>query len=99
MKRSLWQDEALPFSDALTAVQMEQAFAAEEVSFGGDSRGSEEASIEDGGLVYTRGVTLWAMRSQALFTDVQRACRAAVRRVAVCYALLGTRISSTNTGA
>ncbi|ADG66887.1 transposase IS4 family protein [Planctopirus limnophila DSM 3776] len=99
VKQSFWQDEGLPFSDALTTRQLEEVFEAEEVSFGRDPCVSEQASIEDGGLVYTRGVTLWAMLSQALFTDVQRACRAAVQRVAVYYALSGIRISSTNTGA
>ena len=42
---------------------------------------------------------MWAMRSQALFTDVPRACRAAVPRVAVDCALVGREVSSTNTGA
>jgi hypothetical protein len=51
------------------------------------------------GTVYTMGVTLWAMLSQALLTDVQRACRSAVQRVAVYYALLGVEVSSKNTGA
>ena len=32
-------------------------------------------------------------------TDVQRACRSAVQRVVVYYALLGIEVSSTNTGA
>jgi hypothetical protein len=45
------------------------------------------------------GITLSAMLSQALLTDVQRACRAAVQRVAVDYALLGINVSSTNSGA
>ena len=39
------------------------------------------------------------MLSQALFTGVQRSCRAAVQRVAVYYALVGREVSSTNTGA
>jgi hypothetical protein len=45
------------------------------------------------------GITLWAMVSQAMMTDVQRACRAAVQRVASYYALSGIKVSSTNTGA
>ena len=49
--------------------------------------------------VFTMGMTLWAMLSQALFTDVQRSCPAAVQRVAVCWAVLGREVSSTNTGA
>jgi len=42
-------------------------------------------------------VTLWAAISQALFTGPERACRAAVIRVAVYFTLLGRSIS-TNTG-
>ena len=87
---------------------MRQAFDAEAVSFG-ESDGANHGGANDGGasagetghdgLVDTMGVTLWAMLSQALFTDVQRACRAAVQRVAVYYALAGREVSSTNTGA
>ena len=43
------------------------------------------------------GVTLWAMVSQAIFTGIERSCRAAVQRVAVYYALAGRDVSSTNT--
>ena len=99
VRRSLLQDDSLPFAEALTADHIQQAFEAEGVSFGeadGDANASPE---EDDGLVYTPAVTLWAMLTQALFTDVQRACRAAVQRVAVFYALLGREVSSTNTGA
>lgn len=95
VRQSLLQSDGLPFQDALTVEQMRQAFDAEGVSFG-----EPDESAGDGGkVVYTRGVTLWAMLSQALFTDVQRACRAAVQRVAVSYALLGREVSSINTGA
>ena len=99
VRRSLLQDDSLPFAEALTADHIQQAFEAEGVSFGeadGDANASPE---EDDGIVYTPAVTLWAMLTQALFTDVQRACRAAVQRVAVFYALLGREVSSTNTGA
>ena len=88
VRRSCLQQDGLPFADALTAEQIAQAFAAEGVAFGdGDPR-----------AVYTRAITLWAMLSQALFTGAERACRAAVLRVATYYALLG-RLISTNTGA
>jgi len=98
VRQSLLQDEALPFSDTLTTEHISQAFAAEEVSFGSAcSNGTESAECD--GIVYTMGVTLWAMVSQAMMTDVQRACRAAVQRVAVYYALSGITVSSTNTGA
>ena len=115
VRQSLLQDEGLPFADALTVEQIQQAFDAEGVSFGEGDREANGASPnassanaasegvppkeDDGGTVYTRGVTLWAMLSQALFTDLQRSCRSAVQRVAVYYALLGREVSSTNTGA
>lgn len=95
VRQSLLQSDGLTFADALTTEQIQQAFEAEGVSFGDN----EEDASDGGGIVYTMGVTLWAMLSQALFTDVQRACRAAVLRVAVYYALLGREVCSTNTGA
>lgn len=49
-------------------------------------------------IVYTEGVTLWAMLSQALFTGVQRSCRAAVLRVAIYHSVAGRTITSTDTG-
>lgn len=87
VRRSCLQQDGKPFADSLTAEQIEQAFAAEGVSFGAESD-----------AVYTPAITLWALLSQALFTGVQRSCRAAVVRVAAYCALLG-RIISTNTGA
>ncbi len=98
--RSLLQRDGLPFADALSVEQIEQAFEDEGVSFNdAESNHETAASADDVGLVYTRGVTLWAMLSQALFGGVQRSCRAAVQRVAVYHALLGHDVSSTNTGA
>lgn len=91
LRRSFLQADGLTFGNALTAEQIEQAFAAEGVSFGQPDGGGQPP-------VYTMAVTLWAMLSQALFTDLQRSCRAAVLRVAVYYALLGRQVS-TNTGA
>ena len=99
VRQSLLQSESLPFADALTAEQMQQAFDAEGVSFGSADGSANGASNDDDAIAYTMGVTLWAMLSQALFTDVQRACRSAVQRVAVYYAFLGREVSSTNTGA
>jgi hypothetical protein len=99
VRQSLLQDEGLPFADALTTEQIEQAFVAEGVSFGDIPHDTDNAPNDEGGIVYTMGVTLWAMLSQALFTDLQRSWRAAVQRAAVYYALLGVQISSTNTGA
>ena len=99
VRQSLLQSDSLPFSDALTSEQIEQAFVAEGVSFGDTGCDANEALSEHLGTVYTMGVTLWAMLSQALLTDVQRACRSAVQRVAVYYALRGVDVSSNNTGA
>jgi hypothetical protein len=99
VRQSLLQNDSLPFAQALTTEQIQQAFDAEGISFGDADCDASEAAVEDGGSVYTMGVTLWAMLSQALFTDVQRACRSAVQRVAVYYALRGVDVSSTNTGA
>ena len=99
VRQSLLQSDDLPFADALKAEQIRQAFDAEGVSFGEPTGNENEVSDGDSAIVYTMSVTLWAMLSQALFTDVQRACRAAVQRVAVYYALLGIEVSSTNTGA
>ena len=87
VRRSLLQDQDLPFADALTTSQIEQAFEAEGILFGVTPQNPDDASGNSPTIVYTMGVTLWAMLSQALFTDVQRACRAAVQRVAVYYAL------------
>ena len=102
VRQSLVQGDGLPFADALTAEQMPQAFDDEGISFGEDDRETNVSSAnteDDDGIVSTPAVILWAMLSQALFTGVQRSCRAAVQRVAVYYALLGREVSSTNTGA
>ena len=96
VRQSLLQDHSLPFADALSTEHIEQAFETEEVSFG--LLRADAPADDDDGLVYTMGVTLWAMLSQALFTDIHRSCRAAVQRVAVYYGLLGRDVSSTNTG-
>ena len=49
-------------------------------NIGSTSNGSTSIDSSHDGpkVVFTRGVTLWAMLSQALFTDVQRSCLAAV---------------------
>ena len=79
------QDDLLPFADALRVEHIQQAFDDEGVSFGdadtgqdADSGPDADPAPEAGGLVYTMGVTLGAMLSQALFTGVQRSGRAAV---------------------
>jgi hypothetical protein len=88
VRRSLTQHDVLPFSDALTAEQIDEAFQAENITFGVDAPND----------VYTQAVTLWAALSQALYTGFLRSCRASVVRVAAYYAILGLQIS-TNTGA
>ncbi len=102
VRQSLLQGDDLPFQEALTIGQMRRAFDAEGVSFGESAGGANDdgaGETGDDGIVYSMGVTLWAMLSQALFTDLQRPCVAAVQRAAVYYALLGREVSSTNTGA
>ena len=95
VRQSLLQDDSLPFANALTTEHIAEAFAAEGVSFG-EAPVTAKADVDDG-IVYTMGVTLWAMLSQAIFTGIDRSCRAAVQRVAVYYALAGREVSSTNT--
>ena len=100
VRRSLLQGDGLPFADALTAEQMPQAFDDEGVSFGQDDHAASVTFADaDDGVVYTPAVMLWARLTQAIFTDLQRSCRAAVQRIAVYYSLLGREVSSTNTGA
>jgi hypothetical protein len=77
VRLSLLQDGGLPFADALTVEQMQQAFTAEGVLFGEADGDANARPEDDDGIVYTPAVTLWAMLSQALFTDRQRACVAA----------------------
>jgi len=88
VRRSCLQPGGLPFGNALTPEHIEQAWEAE----GGSVGGAEPQTV------FTPGIVLWAMLSQALFTGVGRSCRAAVIRVAAYYALLGQSVS-TNTGA
>ena len=99
VRQSLLQSEELPFQDALTAAQIRRAFDAAGVAFGQtDDRAQGAGQTGQAGIVYTEGVTLWAMLSQALCTDVQRACVAAVQRVAVSWVLLGRETPLTDTG-
>ncbi len=84
VRMSLLQGDDLPFQDALTVEQMRLAFEAEGVSFGEDDEptnirptnicptNDEPAPDAGSQWGFTMGMTLWAMLSQALFTDVQR---------------------------
>jgi len=86
--RSFLQQPGLPFSDALSEQQIEQAFV--------------DAGItcdDDHDVVYTPAVTLWAFLSQMLYSGAQRSCVAAVARVAVLWVTLGRKICDGNTGA
>lgn len=99
LRQSLSQRPGLPFSDVLTAADMQQVFENEGVSFG---ESDADAIAEEGGgkaIVYSPPITLWAMLSQALLHDEQRSCRAAVVRVAAYRAVTGQDVCSTNTGA
>jgi Transposase DDE domain len=76
----------LPFRDALTASQIEQAATADKVSFG---TGAND--------VYSVPVTLWAFIAQVL--SDQKSCLAAVARVLVLLATLGRKPCGAGTGA
>jgi putative transposase len=93
VRRSLAQSDPLPFTDALTAEQIQQAFDDEGIAFG------QPATEEGQQPIYSPAVVLWAMLSQALFTGEERSCRAAVIRVALYLVLTGRSACSTNTGA
>ena len=107
IRQSLLQSDSLPFADTLTPEHIQQAFQDNACPFrqrdddANDDANDDASDSSQGGqqIVYTSAVTLWAMLSQALFTDKLRACVAAVQRVAVYYACWGVEVSATNTGA
>ena len=80
------QSNELPFRDVLTTTQIEQAAAAENVSFG--------SGADD---VYSVPLTLWAFISQVV--SDQKSCVAAVARVLVLLAILGRKLCDAGTGA
>jgi len=80
------QAEGLPFADVLTAQDVQDACAAEGVSFGRDPR-----------AVFNPAVVLWAFLSQVLGKD--KSCRAAVLRILVLLVALERGPCSTNTAA
>lgn len=59
IRQSLLQDDVLPISDALLSEHIELAFEAVQVSFGESATGDRYADK----IVYSMGVTLWAMLS------------------------------------
>ena len=67
---SFLQHDGLPFSEVLSAQDIQEAF---------DARGASFADDQDD-AVYTPEVTLWAFLSQVLFKGEQRSCLAAERR-------------------
>jgi putative transposase len=85
---SFLQADGLPFADVVSEEQIEQAFAAEQVSFG-----------QEKDAVYTPAVTLWAFLSQILFKGEQRSCLAAVSRVCVLLVALSREPCAKNSGA
>ena len=68
------QGEGLPFADVLTAEEIEQAFADEQVCFGQTARS-----------FWMPALTQWAFLSQVLHEG--KSCRAAVARAVVALAL------------
>src|SRR5438105_6896602 len=68
------QAEGLPFAEVLSAEDIAQAFADEQVSFGQTTRS-----------LWTPALTLWAFLSQMIGAD--KSCRQAVARVVVALAL------------
>lgn len=85
---SFLQRPGLPFAEALPAARIQAAF---------DEQGVAFAQEDD--AIYTPQITLWALLSQTLFKDEQRACTAAVTRVVTLLESLGQPSPSGNTGA
>jgi len=80
------QSDGLPFREVLTAAQIEEVAAAENVAFG---TGTDE--------VYSVPLTLWAFIAQVV--SDQKSCVAAVARVLVLLATLGRKPCGAGTGA
>lgn len=80
------QSDGLPFREVLTAAQIEQTAAAENVSFG---TGAD--------AVYSVPLTLWAFIAQVV--SDQKSCVAAVARVLVLLTTLGRKPCDAGTGA
>ena len=85
---SMMQDDSLPLSDVIGDSLFEEAFENFDVQFGSDQD-----------AVYTPAIVLWALVSQALFTNEQRSLTAAVTRIASWWACQGRVVDDTNTGA
>ena len=85
---SMMQDDSLPLSDVIGDGVFDEAFDKFDVDFGSDDD-----------AVYTPAIVLWALVSQALFTQAQRSLTAAVTRIAVWWACQGRVVSDTSTGA
>lgn len=82
---SFVQADGLPFREVLTTTQIEEAAAAEKVSFG--------SAAAD---VYSVPLTLWAFISQVVAD--QKSCVAAVARVLVLLTALGRKPCGAGTG-
>ena len=88
VQQGFLQADGLPFSEALTADEIQRVFDEEGVAFGDQP--------DD---VYTPALTLWAFLSQAIHSGVQRSCNAAVERVRTLCLALGLRAPSPDSGA
>jgi hypothetical protein len=88
VKDSMLQSDELPLSEVIDDEKWQAAFDRHEVSFGNDPD-----------AVYTPAITLWALISQVFFKEENRACKAAVGRIASWWAMLGKIVCSSNTGA
>jgi len=82
------QGPGLPFSEVLSAAEVQAAFEAEGVCGEQSSR-----------TVFTPAVTLWAWLSQVVHGGELSSCAAAVTRVAVLLLALGRKPCSTDTAA
>jgi len=80
--------EGLPFSEVLTADQIQHAFEEEDALFG-----------EEEDDVYTAPLTLWAFLLQVLNSGAERSCNAAVERLRSLCLLLGIPAPSPDSGA
>lgn len=84
--RSFASADGLPFTDVLTAQDIQDACAAEDVCF---AEGPQD--------VYTPAVTLWAFLAQCL--SASKSCVAAVARVLVLRVALGLPLCGAGSGA
>jgi hypothetical protein len=83
----MMQSDSLPLTEAIDDERVRNVFAKHNVNFGSDPD-----------TILTPAITLWALISQALFSDEHRSCKTAVLRIAAYFAAVGQIICGTNTG-